>query len=313
MEKAYSILFLLILSLFNSCSKNHPNPPGGGNGADDGQEGFAVIQDSSHTGSEFEPDTNHEEDDIISLLPESELEIGAMGFWYSDGNKRLFYKPNTYNNLPEGGKSKLKPLGLVVKLNSKLFIVDNMSGGKDYDYYQAVDNAAYCHPYDNGRWRIPTLTEAKSIAKAQGDINYWYKRWEGSGIYICYNPEYLGTHVSDHTSSLFKDVDIEDGQAIINEVIHYEKDESGGGYQHALYISEIQDNTSNKSSVSNSGNIIPQQVWVQCVNCLGSGNCPYCYGQGHNLDMFGNDQDCPVCRDGRCVICAGHGGHYETT
>lgn len=57
---------------------------------------------------------------------------------------------------------------------------------------------------------------------------------------------------------------------------------------------------------------VPVQVWKQCVNCFGSGQCPYCYGQGHSINMFGDDQDCPVCTDGRCVMCAGQGGHYET-
>lgn len=55
------------------------------------------------------------------------------------------------------------------------------------------------------------------------------------------------------------------------------------------------------------------QVWCQCVNCFGSGNCPYCMGQGVVLNTFnGQYEDCNVCRDGRCVMCAGSGGHYET-
>ncbi|MGM9845981.1 MAG: hypothetical protein ACI30K_07130 [Muribaculaceae bacterium] len=57
---------------------------------------------------------------------------------------------------------------------------------------------------------------------------------------------------------------------------------------------------------------VPVQVWRECVNCFGSGQCPYCYGQGHSINMFGDDQDCPVCTGGRCTMCAGQGGHYET-
>lgn len=57
----------------------------------------------------------------------------------------------------------------------------------------------------------------------------------------------------------------------------------------------------------------PVQVWCQCVNCFGSGNCPYCMGQGVVLNTFnGQYEDCNVCRDGRCAMCAGSGGHYET-
>lgn len=57
--------------------------------------------------------------------------------------------------------------------------------------------------------------------------------------------------------------------------------------------------------------LVPVQVWKQCVNCWGSGQCQYCYGQGYIVTIYG-DQDCPVCTDGRCSICAGQGGHYET-
>lgn len=68
----------------------------------------------------------------------------------------------------------------------------------------------------------------------------------------------------------------------------------------------------NREAVRTYEETIPIQEWKQCMNCLGGGRCPYCYGQGHMINQFGNDQDCPVCTDGRCGICAGRGGHYET-
>lgn len=55
---------------------------------------------------------------------------------------------------------------------------------------------------------------------------------------------------------------------------------------------------------------VPMQVWKQCMSCLGTGQCNYCYGQGVYNDYTGT-HDCPCCINGRCGICAGQGGHYE--
>lgn len=57
--------------------------------------------------------------------------------------------------------------------------------------------------------------------------------------------------------------------------------------------------------------MVPVQVWKQCMSCLGTGHCSWCYGQGVYSDYTGT-HDCPNCIDGRCGICAGQGGHYET-
>lgn len=60
----------------------------------------------------------------------------------------------------------------------------------------------------------------------------------------------------------------------------------------------------------------PVQEWINCTGCMGTGQCPYCYGQGRQLCTMGINYgeyiDCPVCTDGRCSICAGRGGHNET-
>lgn len=55
----------------------------------------------------------------------------------------------------------------------------------------------------------------------------------------------------------------------------------------------------------------PVQVWKQCWSCLGSGQCSPCFGQGV-VYYYNGPQDCPVCTGGRCNVCAGQGGHYET-
>lgn len=55
----------------------------------------------------------------------------------------------------------------------------------------------------------------------------------------------------------------------------------------------------------------PVQVWKQCWSCLGSGQCSPCFGQGY-IHTYNGPEDCQVCTDGRCNVCAGQGGHYET-
>lgn len=56
---------------------------------------------------------------------------------------------------------------------------------------------------------------------------------------------------------------------------------------------------------------VPVQEWQKCNNCWGSGQCQYCYGKGY-IDTFNGPVDCTCCIGGKCGICAGNGGHYET-
>lgn len=69
--------------------------------------------------------------------------------------------------------------------------------------------------------------------------------------------------------------------------------------------------TSSQPPVKQKREKVPVQVWVKCTNCLGSGQCPYCYGQGEYVNTYGQTVDCPVCTNGKCNMCAGHGGHNE--
>lgn len=75
---------------------------------------------------------------------------------------------------------------------------------------------------------------------------------------------------------------------------------------------DAQNQQSESEVKSSSREAVPMQVWHNCVNCFGSGNCNYCYGQGVQFNPYnGNQEDCPVCREGRCPMCGGRGGQYE--
>lgn len=62
----------------------------------------------------------------------------------------------------------------------------------------------------------------------------------------------------------------------------------------------------------------PVQVWVPCWDCNGSGECVYCHGRGWNFVTNSSGeilttQECNICfGNGRCQVCMGARGHYET-
>lgn len=59
----------------------------------------------------------------------------------------------------------------------------------------------------------------------------------------------------------------------------------------------------------------PQQVWVPCGGCNGSGKCGVCGGRGYDQFSLTNNSrlsPCMGCRySGKCEYCGGTGGHYE--
>ena len=60
-----------------------------------------------------------------------------------------------------------------------------------------------------------------------------------------------------------------------------------------------------------------RDVWVDCMNCMGSGKCPSCHGNGRCVSTwsdgsYNDTYKCPVCHGGgRCQMCYGTKGHYE--
>ena len=80
-------------------------------------------------------------------------------------------------------------------------------------------------------------------------------------------------------------------------------------------------NNSNGSSTSSTKNYTPEygfrDVWVQCTQCLGSGKCFACHGEGWCVSTrtdgsFISRYKCNICFGvGKCTTCYGSGGHYE--
>ena len=65
--------------------------------------------------------------------------------------------------------------------------------------------------------------------------------------------------------------------------------------------------TSNQQQQTPQRQLVPVQVWVQCVSCYGSGLCHLCHGGRGSL----SDGSCLSCGySGRCTFCAGRGGQY---
>lgn len=60
-----------------------------------------------------------------------------------------------------------------------------------------------------------------------------------------------------------------------------------------------------------------RDVWVDCMNCMGSGKCPSCHGNGWCVSTwsdgsYNDTYQCPICHGGgRCQMCYGTKGHYE--
>ena len=60
-----------------------------------------------------------------------------------------------------------------------------------------------------------------------------------------------------------------------------------------------------------------RDVWVNCFDCHGTGQCSYCKGTGWCISTNGRGEynstyKCTICHgSGRCTYCHGSGGHYE--
>lgn len=60
-----------------------------------------------------------------------------------------------------------------------------------------------------------------------------------------------------------------------------------------------------------------RDVWVNCFDCHGTGQCTYCKGTGWCISTNGRGEynstyKCTICHgSGRCTYCHGSGGHYE--
>lgn len=60
-----------------------------------------------------------------------------------------------------------------------------------------------------------------------------------------------------------------------------------------------------------------RDVWVNCFDCHGTGQCTYCKGTGwcistNSRGEYNSTYKCTICHgSGRCTYCHGSGGHYE--
>ena len=60
-----------------------------------------------------------------------------------------------------------------------------------------------------------------------------------------------------------------------------------------------------------------RDVWVNCFDCHGTGQCSYCKGTGWYIytnrhGEYIGSYKCTICLgSGRCTYCNGSGGHYE--
>lgn len=258
------------------------------------------------------------ESDIEDSLPQNTLRVGSVAFWDQKNATRVYLSRSDYAQLSDNLRKRLKPLGLIIELGTQYYILNRNRKSKDTDWYSAMKAASECHPYDDARWNLPSLSEARQIAKVQNDIVYWIKRWEADHprVFFDYNGENIETFVSDNSSSVFTDVTISDGQIEVNKVQRCDADRAKDyPYTTAYYISKISKMSTSRTadetvSPSSNNSSAAMQVWKQCMSCLGTGQCSYCYGQGVYSDYSGT-HDCPCCIEGRCRICAGQGGHYE--
>lgn len=78
-----------------------------------------------------------------------------------------------------------------------------------------------------------------------------------------------------------------------------------------------QDGETSSSPSSYTPEYSQRDVWVDCMNCMGSGECPSCHGNGWCVSTwsdgsYNDTYKCPVCLGaGRCQMCYGTKGHYE--
>lgn len=183
---------------------------------------------------------NLREETLSQLEIKEQLADGALAFWDPVNRCRRFFSRDGYEVLSSSMKNNLIKLGLVVQLGNKYIILDSNYSYKDTSWPAAMRNASKVHSNDNGRWRLPTLSEARQLANIQDDISYWCDRWRGT--FALDNLNHIETFVSDRDPSYYIDVVIENGTVKSEKTQRgdSESEDEEHEYTRAFYISDIQ-------------------------------------------------------------------------
>lgn len=124
-------------------------------------------------------------------------------------------------------------------------------------------------------------------------------RWSYSYDYGGY---YIVPDFSDEIKKIFIDALISEQNKNNNSDNQHSNDNNPQSYNHS---------SSSSSNTNNGPEYETRDVWVDCMECHGSGKCKYCQGAGK--DWYGNSYEtCIICHGStNCQLCYGTGGHYE--
>ncbi|MCH5235103.1 MAG: hypothetical protein J1E16_07395 [Muribaculaceae bacterium] len=172
-----------------------------------------------------------------AMIYGDELQEGSCVFFDNEEWETAVITYDTYNSLSEKLQSRLDPMGFVIKLGSKWFMVDYYYTQKLTNWPDAKEGESKTR--GKGSWRMPTLEEARQIARNQKKFISNIQRWEHHLGRLDYNP--LETFVSDYDPNVYIDVEIEDGRFKVNRTIKGENEDEHRQYNYAavLYIAEL--------------------------------------------------------------------------
>lgn len=175
----------------------------------------------------------------------------------------------------------------------------------DLDYNDKIYNNFIIHKYN----KQGELTNTKTISESDCDnITDYVEKYIGAIItkYDWYDEP---MRHSSKEETVLQDV----------SSTEYSKDSELSEHKNERYneYDSKPKNKHNSSSSSYTPEYGTRDIWVNCINCNGSGYCPSCHGKGQCVSTwsdgsYNDTYQCPVCMgSGRCQQCYGTRGHYE--
>lgn len=99
--------------------------------------------------------------------------------------------------------------------------------------------------------------------------------------------------------------------------VYYHPDEKSSNSSQTQSQAQAQTQTQTQTQQVYTPEYGVRDVWVNCFDCHGTGQCSYCKGTGWCISTNGHGEynstyKCTICHgSGRCTYCYGSGGHYE--
>lgn len=166
---------------------------------------------------------------------------------------------------------------------------------KDYKMAEKYFLSAAYKGYDFAYFMLGILY--KSYLKNKNEAIYWYKKYVDS---------YYAEYGEPSPVAL---------ESLRELGVYYHPNEKSSNSSQTQSQTQTQTQTQTQQVYTPEYGV--RDVWVNCFDCHGTGQCSYCKGTGwcistNSRGEYNSTYKCTICHgSGRCTYCHGSGGHYE--